>query len=113
MVARRERSAVEEAASAAGRRRGRDRRGFRRTLRAGRHLVVALVLCASVAVAHATPPSVVFILLDTTRADRFGAWGHPGGITPALDGLASRGVRFVRHYANSHATRPSMPQLLS
>jgi arylsulfatase A-like enzyme len=58
-------------------------------------------------------PSLVFILLDTTRADRFGAWGHRTDVTPTLDRLASRGIRFVRHYANSHATRPSMPQLLS
>jgi arylsulfatase A-like enzyme len=58
-------------------------------------------------------PSVVFLLLDTTRADRFGAWGHDPDTTPMLDALARRGVRFVRHYANSHATRPSMPQLMS
>jgi arylsulfatase A-like enzyme len=58
-------------------------------------------------------PSVVFLLLDTTRADRFGAWGHDGDTTPVLDALARRGARFVRHYANSHATRPSMPQLMS
>lgn len=58
-------------------------------------------------------PSLIFILLDTTRADRLGAWGNTPDTTPVLDRLAERGVRFARHYANSHATRPSMPQLMS
>jgi arylsulfatase A-like enzyme len=55
----------------------------------------------------------VFILLDTTRADRFGAWGNPRRPTPHLDALAAAGARFARHYANAHATRSSMPQLMS
>ncbi len=61
----------------------------------------------------APPPSVVFLLLDTTRADRLGAWGGPNATSPILDALAADGVRFARHFANSHATRPSMPQLMS
>jgi arylsulfatase len=56
---------------------------------------------------------VVFLLLDTTRADRLSAWGGPNPTTPNLDALAASGVRFARHFANSHATRPSMPQLMS
>jgi arylsulfatase A-like enzyme len=60
-----------------------------------------------------TPPSIVFVLLDTTRADRFGAWGNPRQPTPHLDRLARDGARFARHYANAHATRASMPQLMS
>jgi arylsulfatase A-like enzyme len=59
------------------------------------------------------PPSIVFVLLDTTRADRLGAWGHERPTSPALDRLAAGGVRFAWHFANSHATRPSMPQLMS
>src|SRR5262249_48300363 len=62
---------------------------------------------------HAAPPSVVFILLDTTRADRLGAWGSPNPTSPNLDALAASGVRFAAHFANAHATRPSMPQLMS
>ncbi len=59
------------------------------------------------------PPSVLFVLLDTTRADRFGAWGNERAPTPRLDALAQSGVRFARHFANAHATRSSMPQLMS
>jgi arylsulfatase A-like enzyme len=59
------------------------------------------------------PPSVLFVLLDTTRADRFGAWGNEREPTPHLDALARGGARFARHFANAHATRSSMPQLMS
>jgi arylsulfatase A-like enzyme len=57
--------------------------------------------------------SVLFVLLDTTRADRFGAWGNERAPTPHLDALARGGARFARHFANAHATRSSMPQLMS
>ena len=83
-------------------------------------LLLALLASGTAAAGAATavgggppPPTVVFLLLDTTRADRLGAWGHGAARTPVLDGLAARGIRFARHYANSHATRPSMPQLMS
>jgi hypothetical protein len=56
---------------------------------------------------------VVFLLLDTTRADRIGAWGRRDAETPVLDALARRGAIFLRHHANSHATRASIPQLMS
>ena len=75
-------------------------------------LIVALLVGTGRA-AGDDRPSLIFILLDTTRADRFGAWGNTPDVTPVLDRLARRGVRFARHYANSHATRPSMPQLMS
>src|SRR5262249_31991475 len=75
-------------------------------------LAAVAVLVAARAVA-AEVPDLVFVLLDATRADRFGAYGNPRPITPVLDGLARQGVLFGRHYANSHATRPSFPQLFS
>ncbi len=77
-----------------------------------RWLVPACLLLARVAHA-AAPPSIVFVLLDTTRADRIGAWGRPEAATPVLDDLARRGAIFLGHHANSHATRSSMPQLMS
>ncbi len=76
-------------------------------------LGATLALCGSLDAESLARPNVVFVLLDTTRADHFGSWGYPDDTTPVLDALAARGVRFRRHYANSHATRPSMPQLMS
>ncbi|MCW5891814.1 MAG: sulfatase [bacterium] len=79
-----------------------------------RVLVALGLLVVGPGVAYAAGrPDVVFLLLDTTRADRLGVYGNPRPTSPALDGLARDGVVFERHYANSHATRPSMPQLAS
>lgn len=80
-------------------------------------IVVAAALGAGLpppsAASDAPRPSVVMVLLDTTRADRFGSAGSGVMTTPVLDGLAEEGARFTRHYANSHATRPSMPQIVT
>src|SRR5262249_48615510 len=76
-------------------------------------LIPALGLLFLARLACAAPPSLVFFLLDTTRADRLGAWGGPNPTSPQLDALAASGVRFAHHFANSHATRPSMPQVMS
>jgi len=81
--------------------------------RGGALVAGAALLCGVSSAAVAAPPSVVFVLLDTTRADHFGAWGYAGDTTPNLDRLAGRGIRFAHHFANSHATRPSMPQLMT
>jgi len=70
-------------------------------------------LASASPLAAADPPSIVFVLLDTTRADRLGSWGGEHETTPVLDQLASEGAQFVRHFANSHATRPSLPQIVS
>ena len=43
--------------------------------------------------------SVLFIMLDATRADRLSAWGNPHPTTPTLDGLAAAGALFRRHFA--------------
>ena len=50
---------------------------------------------------------LVFITLDTTRADRLGCYGHELAETENLDALASRGVRFDRAYAPVPLTIPS------
>lgn len=43
-------------------------------------------------------PQVVFIMTDTQRTDMLGCYGNPDMHTPALDGLAARGVRFDHAY---------------
>jgi choline-sulfatase len=70
-------------------------------------------LLAGQSPALAGRPAVVMILLDTTRADRFGSHGSGIDTTPVLDALGAEGAQFMRHFANSHATRPSFPQILS
>jgi arylsulfatase A-like enzyme/cytochrome c-type biogenesis protein CcmH/NrfG len=53
------------------------------------------------------PRSLIVITLDTTRADRLGAYGHPEAQTPNLDRLAARGTLYERAYATVPETLPS------
>ncbi len=57
--------------------------------------------------------SVLLITLDTTRADHLGCYGDARARTPALDGLASGGVRFARVYAPAPLTLPSHGSLMT
>lgn len=56
-------------------------------------------------------PNIVFILADDMGYADVGCYGRPDLHTPNIDGLASRGVRFVQAYANSavcSATRTAL-----
>ncbi|MDA0835281.1 MAG: sulfatase-like hydrolase/transferase [Planctomycetota bacterium] len=57
--------------------------------------------------------NVLLITLDTTRADRLGAWNGPQGLTPVLDGLASHGIVFERAFAPVPLTLPSHASLMT
>jgi arylsulfatase A-like enzyme len=59
----------------------------------------------------AEKPNIVFILIDTLRADRLGAYGHTGGYTPTLDSIAGESVVFERAIAQSSWTQPSVASL--
>jgi arylsulfatase A-like enzyme len=50
---------------------------------------------------------IVFVTLDTLRADHLGAYGYPRKVSPFIDGLAERGVVFERAYAATSTTGPS------
>jgi len=56
-------------------------------------------------------PNIIFILIDTLRADRLGAYGHTGGYTPTLDSIASESVVFDQAIAQSSWTQPSVASL--
>jgi len=60
-------------------------------------------------------PSVLLLTLDTTRADALGSYGAHGseGGTPALDGLAARGVRYARALAPAPLTFPAHCSLMT
>src|SRR5262245_56993214 len=59
------------------------------------------------------PLRVLLATLDTTRADRLGCYGHPGGATPNLDALARNGILFRQAYAHVPLTCPSHASLLT
>jgi arylsulfatase A-like enzyme len=56
---------------------------------------------------------VLLVTLDTTRADRLGAYGFEAARTPALDGFAETAVVFERAYATSSWTLPSHASLFT
>ena len=55
--------------------------------------------------------NVLFILIDTLRADRLGSYGYGRPTSPALDRFASEGVRFARNLSQSSWTKTSMASL--
>jgi Flp pilus assembly protein TadD len=67
-------------------------------------------LCAGNA--WAGPRSVVLVTLDTTRLDALGSYGGRAA-TPALDGLAARGLRYTGAVTPSPLTLPAHASLLT
>lgn len=59
------------------------------------------------------PRSVLLITLDTTRADRIGAYGYAQARTPNLDALAREGARFDDATAQAPITGPSHAAMLT
>ena len=57
--------------------------------------------------------NVLLITIDTLRVDRVGAFGGPSGLTPALDRLASEGLRLTRAYSAAPLTLPSHASILT
>lgn len=78
-------------------------------------LLAAAALCAQTAPAAQRPsrPNVLLVTLDTTRADRIGAYGYTLAETPALDRLAREGVRFADATSQSPLTAPAHTALLT
>lgn len=51
-------------------------------------------------------PNVVFIALDTMRADHLSCYGYPKPTTPHMDALAERGRLFRNFYSVGNCTHP-------
>lgn len=58
-------------------------------------------------------PNVLLLCVDTLRPDRLGYMGHTRETSPAIDRLASEGVRFETCYSVSGWTLPSMATILT
>ena len=60
-----------------------------------------------------TRPNVLLVTIDTLRADRIGSYGYAGAATPAIDGLARRGIRFETALVHAPLTGPSHASILT
>jgi choline-sulfatase len=58
-------------------------------------------------------PSLIFIIMDTTRFDRFGCTGYAEATTATLDSLAAAGVRFDCTVTATPVTGPAITTILS
>jgi choline-sulfatase len=56
---------------------------------------------------------IIFISIDTLRADRLPAYGYAGTRTPSIDALVADSVLFENAYAHSPQTLPSHTSILS
>src|SRR5580765_9055828 len=76
-------------------------------------LLTFLLLLWAPRLLHAEAPNIIFITVDTTRADRMGFLGSKLGLTPNLDLLARQGVVFERAYSQAPLTPVSHATILS
>jgi arylsulfatase A-like enzyme/Flp pilus assembly protein TadD len=71
-------------------------------------LIATSVLACAQRPAEVKPaPNVVFVTIDTLRADHLGCYGYKQIRTPNIDALASEGVRFERAYTPVPVTLPA------
>ncbi len=57
--------------------------------------------------------NVLFIVVDTLRADHLPLYGYPHDLTPNLDRFAKDAIRFDQAFTNSSWTRPSFASILT
>ena len=69
----------------------------------------AMILCACTAPRHAklSVDRIVFITIDTLRADHLPSFGYPLETAPFLTSLAQRATSFKKAFAHSATTGPS------
>lgn len=81
--------------------------------------VVALFLallataCSSGPAAPERPRNVIFILVDTLRADHLGAYGYGRDTSPNLDAFAGKSVLFRQARSQASCTFPSVNSILT
>ena len=72
-----------------------------------------LILCALSLTAAARKPNVIIIYTDDQGSVDLNCYGSKDLVTPHMDGLAKRGVRFTQFYAAAPVCSPSRAGLLT
>lgn len=60
-----------------------------------------------------SPPSLLLITVDTTRADHLSCYGYDQPTSPNIDALAAEGVRFERAFSHAPITLPSHTSIMT
>ena len=58
-------------------------------------------------------PNIVFVMIDTLRADRLGVLGYDRDLTPTMDAIAAEGVVFEQASAAAPWTQPSIASVFT
>jgi arylsulfatase A len=76
-------------------------------------LAVLAMVSSPIPAAEGPPPNVIVILTDDQGSIDARCYGAEDLVTPAIDGLAERGVRFTQFYAAAPVCSPSRAGLLT
>jgi arylsulfatase A-like enzyme len=78
-------------------------------------LVLSLAMLAIVGCGERSKAfdNVVLVTLDTLRADHLGCYGYPRQVSPFLDSLAAKGLKFERALSSSSHTGPAHASLFT
>ncbi|MGH7804794.1 MAG: sulfatase family protein [Candidatus Binatia bacterium] len=79
-------------------------------------LLPSLLVRAAMGLVRASPErpwNVVWITIDTLRADHLGSYGYPRDTSPSIDSLARGGIRFDQAIVQWPKTTPSIASMLS
>jgi arylsulfatase A-like enzyme len=72
-----------------------------------------LVLLSACGAPDPARRDIVLIVVDTLRADHLGAYGYPRDTSPAIDGMAARGVLFEAAWGAAPWTLPSIMSIMT
>lgn len=75
-------------------------------------LLATLLFSCSEAVEE-TKPNIVYILMDDMGYGDAGCYGQEKFVTPNIDDLAKKGMKFTQHYSGSTVCAPSRSSLLT
>ena len=80
-----------------------------------RLLLVVALACVGSTCSSPPPerPSIIFIMVDTLRADYLGSYGFLGDISPSLDRLAAESVVFENALTQAPWTKPAIASLFT
>ena len=78
-------------------------------------IVVMLNVCIQVYSSIKRPegPNIIFITVETLRADHLSCYGYARKTTPAIDSVAKRGVLFSNMFAQRALTWPSLASIMT